>query len=51
MASARDGTYGAAALGRDPGVNVADSDRLEADMVPVTTSDDVGPTRGKAVPL
>ena len=36
---------------RDPDVHVADLDSLDADMVPVTTSDDLGPTRGKAVAL
>jgi hypothetical protein len=34
---------------RDPDVHVADSDSLDAEMVPVTTSDDVGPTDARAV--
>jgi hypothetical protein len=38
-------------LQRDPDVDVADSYSLDADMVPVTTSDDVGPSRAKAVPV
>jgi hypothetical protein len=37
-------------FGRDPDAKVADSDSLDADMVPVTTSDDVGQSRGKAFP-
>jgi len=37
-------------FGRDPDAKVADSDSLDADMVPVTTADDVGQSRGKAVP-
>lgn len=35
---------------RDPDVDAADSYSLDADMVPVTTSDDVAPSRAKAVP-
>ena len=36
---------------RDPDVDVADSYSLDAAMGPVTTSDDVGPSRAKAVPV
>jgi len=38
-------------FGGEADPDVADSDSLEADMFPVTTSDDVGPSCAQAVPI